>query len=499
MRDVISPFEAKLKRHFPPHRRRALVDHRDLRRPAAAERLLRAQGAAGQLARPPDRRRPIPTYGANKRFEKVFGHGEYVLVLVEADDPFAPDVLERFDELEQRRRPGAARRRQLRALHLQARQGRLRRHARAPPRRSSSSSPARDLFRKQGLVGDALPGAAAVPRRQRHARRASPPSTASTGRSAPFEQRPAPLQRLRKVGQPYVNAYLDNDTRTSGYKYFPLFLLFVIVLNWLLYRSFRALVRLPAHARRLRGADRRLHRRHRRHLHHRLVAGADDHPHHLHRDAGLPALALRRASADETHDSTSTRSSRWPTSSSPARRRSSPPRSASRRSRCREIRPIREMGLWVAVGLVLHLDHRLHALSGAAEDAQHADRAASARPPASGSSRFTRWLPRWSYRWRWLLVPGALRLVRRRARSRSSASPGLLKPMELQTNAIEYITARLGALQGHQAARGADRAGCRSPRCGSSGKPGSVSDAPVLRGLAALLRRARGRPARSAP
>ena len=41
-----------------------------------------------------------PTYTANKRFEGVFGHGEYVLVLVEADDPFAPDVLRRFDELE---------------------------------------------------------------------------------------------------------------------------------------------------------------------------------------------------------------------------------------------------------------------------------------------------------------------------------------------------------------------------------------------------------------
>src|SRR6266511_48911 len=41
-----------------------------------------------------------PTYTANKSFEKVFGHGEYVLVLVEAPDPYAPEVLRRFNEME---------------------------------------------------------------------------------------------------------------------------------------------------------------------------------------------------------------------------------------------------------------------------------------------------------------------------------------------------------------------------------------------------------------
>src|SRR4051812_19895615 len=41
-----------------------------------------------------------PTYIANKQFEKVFGHGEYVLVLVEAPDPYDPKVLRRFGEME---------------------------------------------------------------------------------------------------------------------------------------------------------------------------------------------------------------------------------------------------------------------------------------------------------------------------------------------------------------------------------------------------------------
>ena len=45
-----------------------------------------------------------------------------------------------------------------------------------------------------------------------------------------------------KVGQPFVNAYLDEDTRKTDTRYFPLFLVFVVFLNVLLYRSWRTLV-----------------------------------------------------------------------------------------------------------------------------------------------------------------------------------------------------------------------------------------------------------------
>src|SRR5262249_33659810 len=48
------------------------------------------------------------------------------------------------------------------------------------------------------------------------------------------------LRSLRKLGQPYVNAYLDETQRTA-WKYFVLFLIFIIVLNVSLYRSSRTL------------------------------------------------------------------------------------------------------------------------------------------------------------------------------------------------------------------------------------------------------------------
>src|SRR3990172_4069296 len=41
-----------------------------------------------------------PDYIATRDFEKVFGAGEFALLLVEADDPLSPAVIERVDRLE---------------------------------------------------------------------------------------------------------------------------------------------------------------------------------------------------------------------------------------------------------------------------------------------------------------------------------------------------------------------------------------------------------------
>ena len=51
---------------------------------------------------------------------------------------------------------------------------------------------------------------------------------------------PAPLSRLSRLGQPYVNRYID-ETQQSAHWYFVLFVAFVVVLNLGLYRSRRTL------------------------------------------------------------------------------------------------------------------------------------------------------------------------------------------------------------------------------------------------------------------
>src|SRR3954468_13513121 len=43
-----------------------------------------------------------PAAVGEREFEKVFGAGEYVVLLAEANDPYQPDVLKTVDELEKK-------------------------------------------------------------------------------------------------------------------------------------------------------------------------------------------------------------------------------------------------------------------------------------------------------------------------------------------------------------------------------------------------------------
>src|SRR5207248_8149267 len=93
--------------------------------------------------------------------------------------------------------------------------------------------------------------------------------------------------------------------------------------------------------------------------------------------------------------------------------------------------------------------------------------------------KFTAWLPRWSYRFRWILVPGALLLSASGAVALFGL-PGALSPMRLETNPLEYIphhsqlylnTKRLEKKIG----------GLAMTEVWLKGKPGDVSDADSVR------------------
>jgi predicted RND superfamily exporter protein len=101
------------------------------------------------------------------------------------------------------------------------------------------------------------------------------------------------------------------------------------------------------------------------------------------------------------------------------------------------IRPIREMGLWVAVGLALTwvivftLFPALQRLLRT--PTQH-------EQPAAGTwfVRFAMWLPRFSYRWRWPLVVSALALCGLGGVALFGA-PGIMSPMRILTDPVEYV------------------------------------------------------------
>jgi len=180
-----------------------------------------------------------PDFVNTKEFQKVFGTGEYAVLLLECEDPFAADVLARVDKIE--RGVGAIPRVSVNSalsVYRKAKAGFSGTPAEVAAVRQFITGT--DLFRKQGLYGDHYLALSVILDVQSSADRlvllaAVDKAIDEAGGGSP------PLRKLRRVGQPYVNAYLDEAT-SSGGKYFALFAVFVVVLNIALYRSFRALV-----------------------------------------------------------------------------------------------------------------------------------------------------------------------------------------------------------------------------------------------------------------
>src|SRR5262249_57197485 len=97
-----------------------------------------------------------------------------------------------------------------------------------------------DLFRHQGLLGEHFLAIGLVlDVHGSDERRAV--LAAVNGAIGEFVSSPAPLRGLHALGEPYVNAYLD-ETQRSAWRYFIGFAGFVVVLIVALYRSARTLL-----------------------------------------------------------------------------------------------------------------------------------------------------------------------------------------------------------------------------------------------------------------
>ena len=348
--------------------------------------------------------------------------------------------------------------------------------------RSATFATGTDLFRRQGLVGDhylAIGLILDVQRQRRaprdagrHRPRDGAAFVARSGAAAQLAPaRPALRQRLPRRRR---SARRRSTSCSSP--------LFVVVLNVALYRSVRTLAGVPDHARRLPGAVGRLHRCDRRHVHDRLADGADDRswsppPRRwstcTRASSSARAGALGRRAPDLRADQQVR---------APARRRSSPPRSGFAALVVSDIRPIREMGIWVAVGLAAHLGHRLHALPGAAEDPAHADAAGAARGAATWLDALRRPGSRgFSYRWRWPLVGRAARCSAASAASSLFGLPGVVAPMRSSPIRSSTSTTRRRSTTTSSACSRSSP-GSRSRRSGSRAALGSVSEPDVLTG-----------------
>jgi predicted RND superfamily exporter protein len=361
-----------------------------------------------------------------RAFQALFPEGDYVVVLAEAEDPFDPAVLRRVEEIERAIARVGERVRPLSALTIW-RQG-----GQAGSFRSFAAGT--DLLRRQGLIGDGVLG---IPT---EIRSESPEGLARTldaldAALRPFEERPAPLTAVRKIGRPYVDRYLSRETRRSTLLYMPLFGLFIVALNLVLYRSFRALVAFLLTV----GATVVLTE---------ATAGALGYVSTI-VSSLVPMTVLitctatlvyihslyvarpEERSAEEHHVFTLTNKLLPCTASIFAAAVGFAALAVS------GIRPIREMGMWVAAGMGWTW-LTAFTLFPALERVLRTPTQSERRTAGAWWPRVVAWLPAATYRARWTLVPAAIVLMLL-GLTALLGIPGRIEPMRLETDALDYI------------------------------------------------------------
>ncbi|MBI3783171.1 MAG: MMPL family transporter [Deltaproteobacteria bacterium] len=177
-----------------------------------------------------------PDYLATRAFQQTFGGGEFSVIMIEADDPFSLPVVERFDRIE----------RGLQQIpHVEAESAlSIYRRAKAGFEATPDQVAAfrafatgTDLLRKQGLVLDHFLAIALVLDVQGPQAREETLAKIDAVLGKPE----GPVLGIHTLGLPYVDAYLDASQRRAPLYFVP-FVLFVVALNIGLYRSWRTLL-----------------------------------------------------------------------------------------------------------------------------------------------------------------------------------------------------------------------------------------------------------------
>jgi hypothetical protein len=416
-----------------------------------------------------------PDFVNTREFQKVFGAGEFAILVAEADDPFTPAVLERVDRLE--RAAAAVPRVSTNSAIAVFRRARAGFDPRKQAEEFRKFIGGTDMWKKQGLAGDHYLAIAVIldvhEREDRTAALAALDKALDDAGGGS-----APLQALRRVGQPYVSVYLDEASRTSGPRLFVLFAVFVIVLNVALYRSVRALVAflvtlgvclavsvgyigltggtftivspmVPMTI--LVTATATLV-----YMHSRFVdrpAGSDVDEHQIF------ALTNKFVACTASIFATLVGFAALAVS---------------------EIRPIRQMGIWVAVGLLFTWIIVL-TLFPALQKILRTPTSQEKAIAGAWFIRFTGWLPRVSYTFRWPLVIGSIVMMGAGGVALFGL-PGVVAPMRLMVDPVEYIN------QGNAVFKDTKHVQKIMPGLGITevwlkGKFGAVSEPEVLAGL----------------
>jgi uncharacterized protein len=376
-----------------------------------------------------------PVAQATSEFERVFPEGEQALIVLEAPDPLSPASLQGVDQLE----------RQLDQIPKVAAHSLLTLYFRSsPPATIDATEAAKlrtfasgtSLVRRAGLMGDHYLGIGLELKVNSPAER-DQVLAAIDAKVLPIDATGHPFTAVRRVGSPWLDAWLEKQTGAATKKFMPLFGIFLLTLVFIVYRSWRALaaiiltlgavVAIAVGFGELLGFS------------NSVVSTLVPltvmvtttatlvyiHSRYMEPDGSPPLEHHARALANKFLPCTA---SMFATSVGFAALAVS------------DIRPVREMGLWTACGLI-GAWVGCFTLFPALQSVLRAPRRLSTTQDDKWFAKFVDVLVPATRRFRWFLVAGAV-LIMLCGATALFGIPGKLAPLQLETDALTYVNPR---------------------------------------------------------
>jgi len=411
---------------------------------------------------------------ATREFQRIFPETQLLMLILESDGPFQPEVLTEVRALEE------ALRKIPRVVPYSALDVFYRAHPGFAPtpewadrfRRFATGT---DLFRREGLIGQRFQGIALA--LDVHGSKERDLALSDIDRAISATPLDA-VRRIRRVGAPYVQAWIERESGRASLRYFPLFGILIVGIALFLYRSTRSLfaillalsvaVALGVGTGGLLGfsftvvsavipltimvtALATLVYLHSRFVDQPANVDVDEHQIRALANKFLPVTASTAAAV-----------------------LGFAALSVSR------IRPIREMGIWTAAGLALSWVVA-YTLFPALQKVLKTPTGRIVPLRTAIYDKLSARLPSFSWRFRWPLLAGALLLAAAGAIALFGV-PGRLAPMRVGLDALDYVDPHLAIyrdmvfFRDHVSGLNVARVWVKTP-------PGAVTNPELLRGL----------------
>jgi uncharacterized protein len=377
-----------------------------------------------------------PVARATRDFERLFPEGEQALLVLESPDPLSPAALGAADALESElaRIPGVEPH-SLLTLYRLASPGATLGGAQSERLRAFATGTA--LFRRAGLLGEHYLGIALELRVHSPAER-DRALAAIEARLRPLEASGSPFTAVRRVGSPWLDAWLERQTGLATKRFMPLFGLFLLALVLVVYRSWRTLaavvLTLAAVVAIAMGLAALLG------FSHTVVSALVPLTVMVTTTATLVYIHARYLDASEASSAPEHHARALADKFLPCTASILATAVGFAALAVSDIRPVREMGLWTAGGLLVAWIASF-TLFPALQSLLRVPVRRGRAPVHGWFTRFAEMLVPFTRRYRWALVALAVGLMLCGAAALFGI-PGRVAPLPLETDALSYVNAR---------------------------------------------------------